>query len=142
MRFSSPTSCSELIYQLPSECRQGHWAGLLQPISAAFIPAPCIHCSGLTHLARGPLGAGKTAESQVLSVLLPAQRLLSAQQQLPSLQDSNGDMPSSPPCPSGLFSLSAEGRGSKHPKVYLRLAEIWKVTGTLQASLVVLGVPR
>lgn len=39
--------------------------------------APSLHISELTPPVPGPLGNGETAESQVLSVLLPMQRLLS-----------------------------------------------------------------
>lgn len=52
-------------------CRAGPWARHLQPGLHLLSPLQA-HCP-----VPGPLGDGKRAESQVLSVLLPVQRLLS-----------------------------------------------------------------
>jgi len=95
----------------------------------------------------GSLGAGKTAESQVVSALLPAQRLLSDTAAAVILWRQpwrNAHLPSLPLWL--VFSPSAqrEGRMKRTPEavvLYLRHAELWKVTGNLQASVVVLGVP-
>lgn len=124
-------------------CTEAEWcccrAGALGRASPAR-DAPSIHVSELTPPVPAPSGDGKPAESQVLSVLLPAQWLLSgtaaAATHLRWPWGCAGSLLD--PLPGFLPRVWREGEANSQA-VVLRGAGLWKVTGSLQASLVGFG---